>query len=350
MPLYKLTENELTKVVRTNFAAVKIRERQDLQRILRDQVEVLDQDIFVLSEEFGKWEEGKRRIDLLAIDRNANIVVIELKRTEDGGYMELQAIRYASLVANMTFEQAIRAHKEYLVSRNIDEDAEQRLLEFLGWDGPNEEDFGADIRIILVSGDFSKELTTSVLWLNEKGLDVRCIRLRPYKLDDQLILQVEQILPLPEAQEYIIGVREKQRSELISRTRDLTRFDLEIDGKKFIGLAKRQAIVRVAMKLCEVGASPEELADIAGRSINAVWRWADGALDSNEIFSKLKMQAEAGGPAFQPGRWFFDDEFLIKTGGKTWAFTKMWGIKTEEVMSDWISKYPQANVIVTRSS
>ena len=104
------------------------------------------------------------------------------------------------------------------------------MLEFLGWAEPSEDDFGTDTRILLVSADFSKELTTSVLWLNEKGLDIRCIRLRPHKLNEELVLQVEQVLPLPEAQDYVVGVREKKRSEAKTQERDLTRFDVTIDG------------------------------------------------------------------------------------------------------------------------
>ena len=61
-------------------------------------------------------------------------------------------------------------------------------------------------------------------------------------------------------------------------------------------------------------------------------------------------QAKLGGPAFDKGRWFIDDALLIHFDGKTWAFTKMWGIDTEQVMMDWISKYPQANIKVTRSN
>ena len=47
----------------------------------------------VLAEEFGDWQDSRRRIDLLCLDRDAGLVVVELKRTEDGGHMELQAIR-----------------------------------------------------------------------------------------------------------------------------------------------------------------------------------------------------------------------------------------------------------------
>ena len=51
----------------------------------------------VMAEEYGDWEESHRRIDLLALDRSADLVVIELKRTHDGNHMELQALRYAVL-------------------------------------------------------------------------------------------------------------------------------------------------------------------------------------------------------------------------------------------------------------
>ena len=56
------------------------------------------QETLVISEEFGEWEESRRRIDLLGLDKDANLVVIELKRTEDG---ELQSIRYAAMVSTM---------------------------------------------------------------------------------------------------------------------------------------------------------------------------------------------------------------------------------------------------------
>jgi RecB family endonuclease NucS len=97
MPIFEITQDRLVLLQPTGFSAHGLRERGDLQRLLRDQVEVIAPDVLVISEEFGGWEDSKRRIDLLGIDREANLVVIELKRTEDGGHMELQAIRYAAM-------------------------------------------------------------------------------------------------------------------------------------------------------------------------------------------------------------------------------------------------------------
>ena len=91
-----------------------IGERSDIQRLLRTQIDVLGDELHVLTEEFGDWEDSKRRIDLLAVDKKAQLVVVELKRTYDGGHMELQAIRYASMVAAMTFDRAVEIHAGFL--------------------------------------------------------------------------------------------------------------------------------------------------------------------------------------------------------------------------------------------
>lgn len=159
-----------------------MREREDLQRLLRTNIAVLGDDLYVLAEVFGEWEDSSRRIDLLAIDIEANLVVIEVKRTHDGGHMELQAIRYASMVSTMTFERAVQVHATFLAAINQPaEEAASRMLSFLGWDEPDEEQFALNVHILLVSEDFGKELSTAVLWLREREIDIRCIRMRPYK-------------------------------------------------------------------------------------------------------------------------------------------------------------------------
>src|SRR5271166_3910017 len=106
MPIFEITHEAIRRIPTTSFSIAGIKERSDLQRLLRNQIDVVSPDTLVLSEEFGEWEDSRRRIDLLGIDRDANLLVIELKRTEDGGHMELQAIRYAAMVSTLTFERA----------------------------------------------------------------------------------------------------------------------------------------------------------------------------------------------------------------------------------------------------
>ena len=218
MPLYEITNDAFRSIAEASLAEMKLRERGDLQRLLRTQVEVLGDDLYVIAEEFGDWEDSRRRIDLLAIDKNGNLVVIELKRTTDGGHMELQAIRYASMVSTMTFSRAVEIHAEYLSGHGENSgEAQQRILEFLGWEEPDEENFAADVRIVLVSEDFGKELTTAVLWLRDHDIDICCVRLKPYQNGATRLIDVQQIIPLPEAIDYQVQVREKEQQGKMKR-------------------------------------------------------------------------------------------------------------------------------------
>lgn len=213
MALYEVNSENLTRITQTTFDQVNLRERTDLQRLLKKQIDVILPDTLVIAEEFGEWEESKRRIDLLGLDRDANLVVIELKRTEDGGHMELQAIRYAAMVSTMTFERVVDIFARYLTKEGITEDAQSTILDFLGWEEKDEDLFAQDVRIVLVSANFSKEMTTAVIWLNKRDLDIRCIRLMPYKDNERILIDVQQVIPLPEAAEYQIQIREKEQKE-----------------------------------------------------------------------------------------------------------------------------------------
>lgn len=209
MSLYQINSGNLSRVTETTFAAEKIFERQDLQRLLKSDISALGDDLMVISEEFGDWEDSKRRIDLLCLDKRANVVVVELKRTEDGGHMELQAIRYAAMVASMTLDRAISTYARYLKDEGSNERATSEILEFLEFDSIDEAELTGEVRILLVSADFSSELTTAVIWLNKQGLDITCIRFIPYKLGESILIDVSQIIPLPEAADYEVKIREQ---------------------------------------------------------------------------------------------------------------------------------------------
>jgi hypothetical protein len=182
--------------------------------------------VLVIGEEFCQWEDS-RRIDLLVIDRDANLVVVELKRTEDGGHLELQAVRYAEMASTMTFEKAVEVYAAHLacVGRGNGADPRASISEFLGWEEPDEDRFAQDVRIVLLSAEFSKELTTAVMWLNDHGLDTRCVRLKPYKEECRVLLDAQQVIPLPEASDYMVRIREEAR-ERTARKEQSTQAEL----------------------------------------------------------------------------------------------------------------------------
>lgn len=328
MAIYEISKSGgLLPLKDTAFSHEGVLERRDLQQALREQIDVIAPDTMVLAEEFGDFEDSRRRIDLLGLDKQANLVVVELKRTETGGHMELQAIRYAAMVSTMTFDQAVATHKQYLKNRGRDaSNAQERILDFLDWDTPTDGDFGASVRIVLASAEFSREITSAVLWLNEYGLDIRCVRLRPYRLDDRLLLDVQQIIPLPEAAEYQISVREKieHRREAQQSTRDTTRYDLTIGTTEYSRIPKNELAYRVAREAITRGLTPARLADLIPKKRNRLWVCVDGEVGQQEFIDRATISRKEMNLTFDSGRYFTNEDRLIAHAGKTYAFSNQW--------------------------
>lgn len=348
MPIYEFASEEIRPLTKTTFGHLQLQERRDLQRLLRANIGVVAPDTLVIAEEFGDWDESRRRIDLLGIDRNANLVVIELKRTEDGGHMELQALRYAAMVSTMTFDQAADVFRRYLTQiGEADTDARAELLDFLGWDEPDEDAFAQDVRIFLASAEFSRELTTSVLWLIERGVDIRCVRLQPYGLDGRVLVDVQQIIPLPEVAEYQVRVTEKKRKEREARTgtRDWTSYDVTLGEGQLKGLRKRHAIYQVFRHLVQSGIAPETVAEHCGSRGKRVLRSVDGEVSGDE-FARLRSEVLAEQDRqFDPRRWFCDGDELLHFGGRTYAFSSQWGGKDwEQAMVNLRDAFPDQGI------
>ncbi|QOY52732.1 hypothetical protein [Candidatus Sulfurimonas baltica] len=324
MAIFKLDNDNFKKIEQTQFSNEGILERQHIQNALKKQIDVIAPDILIISEEFSEWSDSKRRIDLLGIDKDGNIVVIELKRTETGEHMDLQAIRYASMVSTLTFVRAVEIFSKYLISIESELNAEDELLSFIG---DNKDNFASDVRIILVSSDFSKELTTSVMWLNERDLDIRCYRLIPYKHNEDILIDVQQIIPLPEAESYQVKVREQkeERREVLRGARDNTKYNF--NGE--VGLGKRGIVRSVWLKYIKdnQGISYEKLtqdfpSDIRGRLFV-------------EIETALEQQRRDGNGL---ARYFVEDDELLQIGDKKYTISNQWGKGNIEKFLEYVGR------------
>jgi hypothetical protein len=344
MTFYRLTDHGIEPVPTTTYSSLGLRERDDLQRVIRDHVDAIAPDTLVIAEEFNQWDTSRLRIDLLAVDRDANLVVIELKRDETGAHMELQALRYAAMVGRMTFEQAARVFGDYLAQRGRDTDARSVLLSFLQWDEPDETAFAQDVRIVLVSADFSRELTSTVMWLNERDLDIRCVQLRPHRFGSEVFLDVRQVIPLPEASQYQVQVREKARQERAGRsgdTRDLTRYTVAVYGERFPALRKRRAVLRVVQSLCNHGIHPDDL--VPHLEHRQPFVRTEGTLTSAAF--EAWMDAENARGAGPRTRYFLTkDEDLIHIDNATFALSKGWRTNTVPSLRGLRDAFPEAAI------
>lgn len=342
MALYKIQNNKITAIDRTTFAEQNLKERDDLQRMLKEQIEIISPDTLIISEEFGNWEDSRRRIDLLGLDKAANLIVIELKRTEDGGHMELQAIRYAAMISETSFDKVVTIYQDFLNKSGKQEDAESNLLEFLEWSEPNEDEFAQEVKILLAGADFSKELTSSVMWLNEFGLDIKCIRLHPYLDEGATFLDVQTVIPLPEVKDYQVKVREKKQKEREARehSKDFTKFDVNVAGKEFKSQSKRWMMFCLVSEILRAGGDPELVSEALPKRKFEIY---EGVLDANEVHKKI-MEESRGGKNPRSRRFFIEEGEFFHINEKTYVLSNQWGNGTLEAVEQLEKLFPDLKI------
>ncbi len=354
MTIFRIAGDKIAPIETTTFREAEVRERRDLQRMLKTDISVIsggspdnisgdspDNEILVVAEEFSHWEDSDLRIDLLGIDKKANLVVIELKRTEDGGHMDLQAIRYAAMISELTFDDLVTAHSKYLAKSESDKDAKNELLKFLEKE-PSEDRFGQEVKIILVSAGFSKELTTSVLWLNDSGLDIRCVRIQPYDHGDEILLDIQTIIPLPETAEYKVKKKKKEQEERKSRSsaKDYTKYNVSVaDIVRETGLNKRKAMFHLVSGVLESGGTPERIEEITRKRL---FQTFDGELDTQQIQVKAQLKE------FSDDLYFMDK--IFHSEGKTYLLSNNWRGNEPEDAADAIkNEFPNLEIKFERA-
>lgn len=358
MALYEITtgvlsKDPLVKVSRTTFAAQGIQERAHLQAAIRDHIELVGENLFVIAEEFGNFEGANRRIDLLCIDKEGRLVVVELKRTADGGHMELQALRYAAMVSTMTFEQVVSALANYRAARAVEDPSEKTagddLASFLELEEDDEPAVSRDVGIVLVSEDFNQEITTTVLWLNEfHGFDIRCVRISPYVLEGRVLLDVQQAIPLPEATDYTIRVREKEHAERKVKgasSQDRTRFVIRSPAGATEPLPKRWAMLRLVEGLIGAGVEVEPVRSAMPASKTLVL--PGSYADADELWAAIRVENPQKSDTNRR-RWHLEDPIEL-SDGTTLVVANQWGTNAREIFAALLGLAPQGFSVTEES-
>ncbi|ASL98427.1 MULTISPECIES: PDDEXK family nuclease [Serratia] len=308
MGLFTLEEKEFKKVAKTTFMRESILERRDIQSAIAKNMSDFLPDCLVIQEEFNNWENSQRRIDLLCIDKAFNLVVVELKRDEQGAHMELQAVRYAAMISQMTFNDAAECYQKRLDSAaGLAKNAEQEILKFCEREESEIADFNTQVRIVLISADFSTEVTNTVLWLNNSGLNVSCFKLSPYMHLGKVLVNFEQIIPLPEAKDFLVRQKRKE-----TEARDAIEKG-EKDYSKFIykgGVYNKRNLAYELMNDWIIDANPDDMQAIASVFGDDIHR------------SLIKVEQDV----IASRRKRFHDETVELASGEIVLITNQWSI------------------------
>src|SRR5262249_1518270 len=117
------------------------------------------------------------------------------------------------------------------------------------------EELPDQVSIVLVSADFSTEITSTVIWLNGTyNTGISCYRIVAYRLAGDGLLDLQQIIPLPEAKDFQIQQSQKGAATAAVRSgRDYTGYDVTVAGQRRDGMSKQAAVKYAIQGLYHAG-------------------------------------------------------------------------------------------------
>ena len=213
--MFKVKENRLVRLEERRFNDLKLQERPHLQEWLVQTPEALGEDLLIIQKEFDGFADTRERLDLLAIDKERRLVVIENKLDDSGRDVVWQALKYVAYCSSLKKTEIIQIYQKYLDRWRDGESAARNLCDFLEVEDLDDIvlNAGNEQRLILVAANFRKEVTATVLWLIGHGVRAQCFRVVPFSFGEELLIDLQQIIPTPEAADYMIGMAAKESEE-----------------------------------------------------------------------------------------------------------------------------------------
>ena len=153
-----VVSRQMTELQTVSFSSSGLKERQDLQEWIVSNPTCLGEELLIIQKEFSGFDKTNERLDLLALDKNGNLVIIENKTDSSGRDVVWQSVKYASYCSRLTEEKVFDIYAEYLEKYSHQDSttadfvkiAKDNALEFLGID--------TDEPIKINSGDVSQRI------------------------------------------------------------------------------------------------------------------------------------------------------------------------------------------------
>lgn len=160
---------------------------------------ILGEDLRLIGREVPVKQIGDG-IDLLAIDRDANVVAIELKRGDLKPKVDFQGLKYAAYTSYWDYSKLRDQFKKFKSTtwgQRLYED-ENTFTEVLDEFCNEDYTLNQDQRIIFVGESVRERLDIVLRWLSDRSIDVTVIEFQLLEDDGRLYLNAEQTIPTPE--------------------------------------------------------------------------------------------------------------------------------------------------------
>jgi hypothetical protein len=67
------------------------------------------------------------------------------------------------------------------------------------------------------------------MWLLDHSVKIKCIKVTPYILDEKVLIDTEQIIPVKDAEDYLIKLANKKKEEFFNKEKNQERYAIRLN-------------------------------------------------------------------------------------------------------------------------
>lgn len=172
--LWRVDDSRLVEVERGSLGLEKC-----LEDWLERDISIISDDLLVIGREVGTA--FGRAIDLLCINRDGDLVIVELKKDKAPREVVAQVLEYASWVDDLSYEEVVSIADEYLKAKglNLEEAFQQKFK------APLPDVLNESHEMLIVASSLDDQIERVIRYLNEHGIRMNAVTFSYFKDGDR---------------------------------------------------------------------------------------------------------------------------------------------------------------------
>ncbi len=184
--LWKISNERLEEVQRS----IGVDKEKRLHDWLEDDISFISDDLLVIGREVVT-QYGKK-IDLLCIDKNGDLVVIELKRGNAPRDVIAQVLEYASWIDGLSADEVVEIANEYLMKKQ-GINLEKAFYNKFG--KPLPEVINESHKILIVASELDDQIERVISYLSRHGININAITFAFFQDDNSEYIARTVLIP-----------------------------------------------------------------------------------------------------------------------------------------------------------
>lgn len=211
--MLRVEGRETTELHPTRLSDQNLSEDDLREWVIANPKEILEEELLIIGREVSVADLNDG-IDVLALDRNGNIVVVELKRGALRGGVDFQILKYVSYVSRWSYDDIKQQFEKFLQTEwgtdlyGERASFQETLQEF----ATDDYEVNGEQRLFLAGDRVRERIGSVVLWLREQNIDARIVEFSLfYDEADELYLDSKLLVPTSDLEKFETGDRPAEK-------------------------------------------------------------------------------------------------------------------------------------------